>query len=254
MDVVYTVLVFVYGVIIGSFLNVCIYRIPQRTSLLFGRSYCPHCDSMIRAYDNVPVLSYLLLRGRCRVCGGPISPRYPMVEVLAGAVEVGLYRVYGIGPDFLAYTVLATLLIVVAFIDLDHRIVPNRLTLPGIVVGLVFAPFLDTVSFRESVIGLFAGGGALLALALIGHLVFKRESMGGGDIKLAAMIGAFVGWKLVLISLFFASVAGSIGGVIWIATSSEGERTIPFAPFIALGTLCALLWGERLLGLYLRTW
>ena len=252
MDIAYAVLIFVYGAIIGSFLNVCIYRVPRRESLSGTRSHCPHCDSKIRFYDNIPILSYFILRGRCRTCGRSISARYLAVESVSAVVGIGIYRAYGIGPDFFAYSLLSALLIVLASIDWEHRIVPNRLTLPGIVVGLGLSPFIDTVTFRESAVGLVLGGGTLLCVGLIGGLLFRKESMGGGDIKLAAMVGTFVGWKLVLASLFLAFALGAIAGLASLVVASRRDRTIPFAPFIAGGTVCALLWGDALIGIYLR--
>jgi len=244
--------VFLMGTLFGSFLNVVILRMPVGQSIVRPASACPECGSRVRPRDNVPILSYLLLRGRCRDCGVRISPRYVVVEVLAGILPVLLYLRYGFGREFFVYWGLAYVLLVISFIDLDHRIIPDRVTLPGIAVGLVVARLMGLTTFPDSLIGAAVGGGALYLIAVLGAAVFRKESMGGGDIKLAAMLGAFVGWQAVLLLLFVAFFLGAIAGIIAMSgKGKEWDRTIPFGPFIALGAVLATIWGDAALGWYL---
>jgi len=243
---------FIIGCIFGSFLNVVAYRAPRGRSIVHPPSACPACGARVRPWDNVPVLSFLLLRGRCRDCGARISPRYPVVELLGGAVPLLLWLRYGAGAELAILWPLSYVLIVLSVIDLDSRILPDRVTLPGIAVGLIVSPLLGMTTFVESLIGAVVGGGALLLVALLGDAVFRKESMGGGDIKLAAMLGAFLGWKLCLVLLFVAFFAGAVVGVATIAVRGrQWDRTVPFGPFIAFGAFSASLWGDALLRWYL---
>src|SRR5215470_5136518 len=203
------VIVFVFGAAIGSFLNVCIVRIPKGQSITTPPSHCPNCQAPIRGYDNIPLLSYLCLRGRCRACSARISPRYFFVELLTGALTVVLFLRFGVMPAFLLYLVFVAALIVVSFIDLELQIIPDVISLPGIAVGLV-ASFLNTPWPREhlalppapldSALGILAGGGFLFLVAWLYERFTGVEGMGGGDIKLLAMIGAFLGWAGVPLS------------------------------------------------------
>jgi leader peptidase (prepilin peptidase)/N-methyltransferase len=245
------VTLFVAGAIFGSFLNVVIYRMPRGRSIVRPPSACPECGELIRPRDNVPILSYLLLRGRCRACGVRISPRYPLVESISGVVPLLLYGAYGPGPRLAVYWPLAAVLTVLAFIDLDERIIPDRITLPGIAVGLVAAPLLGLTTFPQSLIGAVVGGGALYAIGFLGGLAFGKESMGGGDVKLAAMLGAFLGWRSTILLLFAAFLMGAVVGIGIIARKGrDTDRTVPFGPFIAAGALVAMVWGERILDWY----
>jgi leader peptidase (prepilin peptidase)/N-methyltransferase len=201
--------------------------------------------------DNIPIVSYLILRGRCRHCKAVISSRYPVVELLAGLVPVLLLWRYGLGREALVLCLLSYVLIVVSFIDLDLRIIPDRVTLPGIAVGLILAPFLGLTTFGGSLLGAVVGGGALYLIAIAGTAAFGKESMGGGDIKLAAMLGAFLGWQAVLLLLFVAFLSGAVAGAILLAVRGKDcEHAIPFGPFIAFGTLLAVVWGDALLAWY----
>jgi leader peptidase (prepilin peptidase)/N-methyltransferase len=249
---------FIFGAVIGSFLNVLIYRVPRGRSIVRPPSTCPTCGTRIRPRDNVPILAYLLLRGRCRDCGERISPRYPAVELLSGALALLVYWRFGFGWEFGTVILLAYVLVVLSFIDLDMRILPDRITLPGIAVGLVLAPLTGLTTLPSSLTGVAVGGGALFLIGLIGDAVFRKESMGGGDVKLAAMLGAFLGWRAVIVALFVAFLAGAVAGIGQMAMrrpprEADGEQwdhTLPFGPFIALGGLLAALWGETLIAWY----
>lgn len=249
------VLLFLAGSVLGSFFNVLIYRVPRGLSIVRPASSCPACGTRIRPSDNVPILGYLFLRGRCRSCGEKISPRYIVVEALAGAIPALLHARYGLGPEFYVYVALSYALLIITFVDLDHRIIPDKITLPGLAVGLVAAPLLGLTTFSGSLIGAAIGGGALYLIAVLGTLVFRKESMGGGDIKLAAMLGAFLGWQAVVILLFLAFLVGAVAGVITVS-SKDGrwDSAIPFGPFIALGSILTMLWGDTLVSWYLSMW
>ncbi len=242
---------FAMGAILGSFLNVLIYRLPRGESIVRPPSACPECGRRITPRDNIPIVSYLILRGRCRHCKAVISSRYPVVELLAGLVPVLLLWRYGLGREALVLCLLSYVLIVVSFIDLDLRIIPDRVTLPGIAVGLILAPYLGLTTFGGSLLGAVVGGGALYLIAIAGTAAFGKESMGGGDIKLAAMLGAFLGWQAVLLLLFVAFLSGAVAGAILLAVRGKDcEHAIPFGPFIAFGTLLAVVWGDALLAWY----
>jgi leader peptidase (prepilin peptidase)/N-methyltransferase len=193
----------------------------------------------------------MLLRGRCRYCNARIPLRYLAIELLSGVLPVLLHARLGFGPGFFLYLPLSYVLLALSFIDLDLRILPDRVTLPGIFVGLAAAPLLGVVGFWDSLLGVLAGGGALYVIGILGELVLKKESMGGGDVKLAAMLGAFLGWKLVLVGLFVAFFAGAIAGIGALAKrTKEWDSSLPFGPFIALGAIVSLLWGEAALAWY----
>jgi len=246
-------LIFFFGCCLGSFLNVCIYRLPRNLSVVAPRSFCPHCQTPIRAYDNIPLLSYLFLGGKCRNCRAEISWRYPLVEALTGGVALSLFLKFG--PSFLFFSTLgfAAALIVIAFIDLDRRIIPDVISLPGIAVGFLLAVFGSMVTIKESLIGIAAGGGSLYLVAFVYQLLTKREGMGGGDVKLLAMIGAWLGWKAILFTLFFASLSGTfIGGGAMLIQKEGRHYAIPFGPFLAFSALAYIFFGSQLINWYLN--
>ena len=244
---------FCFGAVFGSFLNVCICRLPAGESIVHPRSRCPRCRTRIRARDNIPVISYLLLRGRCRSCGRAISPRYPLVELLMGTMLVVLVYRFDVSPTLAVSGAFVAALIVVSFIDLDHQIIPDVISLPGIGVGLVIAALGYGPPFLDSVLGTLCGGGILYAVAFGYEALTGREGMGGGDIKLLAMIGAFLGWRGVLVTLVLGSFGGAVVGVtLMIARGANTRLPIPFGPFLALGALCALFFGEQLIQWYLH--
>lgn len=244
------------GAATGSFLNVVIHRLPLKQSVVAPRSHCTKCQRVIPWYDNVPVVSWFLLRGRCRQCGEPFSFRYPMVELLTAVLLLALLAKFGlsIGLAFAFY--FACSLLVVTYIDLDHRIIPDRVTLPGIVVGLVLALLAPGAARLAAVqswaLGVLVGGGILWLVAWAYERSTGREGMGGGDIKLLAMIGAFLGWQGVLVTLLLASFIGSLVGIGWMLVRGADTRlAIPFGPFLALGALVTLFWGEQIVRWYL---
>jgi len=253
--------VFAFGAVIGSFLNVCIGRIPNDESVVSPPSHCPKCKAAIAFYDNIPLFSYLWLRGQCRACHEPISPRYFFVELLTGLLAVALFSRFGLSYTFIVSFVFTAALIVISFIDLDVRIVPDVISLPGIIVGLVcsvlgyflFADAFDLIPTPlSSLIGIVIGGGFLLATAWIYEKVTGVDGMGGGDIKLLAMIGAFLGWPSIPVTLFIASVLGSVIGVgLMVATGAGRRLALPFAPFLCAGALIYLFYGDALISLYL---
>jgi len=255
------VVIFIIGAVVGSFLNVCIARIPSGESVVRPPSHCPECKSPIAFYDNVPLISYLVLWGHCRTCGRRISPRYFVVELLTALLTTALYYQFGLGLAFLVAFVFVAALIVISFIDLDFRIVPDVISLPGIVVGLIFSMVgrylvsdpLDLVPTPISaLIGTVAGGGFLLAVAWLYERVTGVEGMGGGDIKLLAMIGAFLGWPSIPLTLFFSSLGGSVIGVIlMLGKGVGGKYALPFAPFLCFGALLYLFLGKQLMLFYL---
>jgi len=255
------VFVFIFGAIVGSFLNVCIARIPNGESIIHPPSHCPKCKGRIPFYCNIPLLSYLFLRGRCRSCGERIAPRYFFVELLTGLFAVALYYRFGLGFEFLVGFVFVAALIAISFIDLDVRIVPDVISLPGIVLGLLvslggyfFVGPKDALipTPLSSIIGIIAGGGFLLATAWIYEKLTGVEGMGGGDIKLLAMIGAFLGWPSIPVTLFFASLVGSVVGLTCMLLTGAGRRlALPFAPFLCSGAVLFIFFGEELIQLYL---
>jgi leader peptidase (prepilin peptidase)/N-methyltransferase len=245
-------LVFVLGLIVGSFSNVCIYRVPRNESVIYPASHCPKCRAKIKPLDNIPLLSYILLKGRCRNCESKISIQYPVVEFLSGLIYLIIYLIYGLSIQSLVYIILSSALIIMAFIDLQEQIIPDIISLPGIVVGLILSFIVPYMSFINSALGALVGGGIILIIAWVGSIVFKKEAMGGGDVKLTAMIGAFLGWRYTIISLFLGFFIGALIGIILIMTKiKKREDAIPFGPFIALGSIITLLCGEKILSWYL---
>jgi leader peptidase (prepilin peptidase) / N-methyltransferase len=256
-----TLIVFLFGAIVGSFLNVCIVRLPKDESVVHPPSHCLNCDAAIAFYDNIPLISYLILRGYCRACRERISPRYFLVELLMASLAVGLYYEFGLGLAFVASFVFVAALIVISFIDLDVRIVPDVISLPGIIAGLVFSlvgrylisdPFELVPSPVSALLGVLIGGGFLLTLAWAYEAFTGVEGMGGGDVKLLAMIGAFLGWPSIPITLFFSSLGGSVIGLTAMLIKGVGRRyALPFAPFLCLGALLYLFFGKELIQFYL---
>ena len=235
------VAVSLFGLAIGSFLNVVIARVPAGRSLVRPGSACPGCSAPLTWYDNIPVLSFLMLRGRCRACGMHISWRYPVVETITAAVLVVAYVAFGPSADFLVACVLLPALVALTAIDLDHQMIPDAITLPGILIGLVINLASRRISWLDSVVGILLGGGLFLVIILV-----SRGGMGGGDLKLGAMLGAFLGWKALIVALFVAIVLGGAIGAMLLATGRRGRKDpIPFGPFLAAGGAMALFWGKQ---------
>jgi len=240
-----------FGALIGSFLNVCIYRLPRYESIAWPGSHCPACAHPIAWYDNLPLLSYMFLAGRCRHCAGRISWRYPLVEALNALGYVALLWFFGPSWSTLAYAALYSALLVVAGTDLSHKIIPNVITFPGMVLGLISSATILPLGLIDGLIGLIVGGGILWLLAWASPYLFGKEGMGGGDIKLLGMIGAFLGWKPALMTIMVGSFLGSVVGVSLIAARIiRREDYIPFGPFLVCGALVALFFGQSILDWY----
>jgi len=267
------VAVFAVGLVIGSFLNVCIVRLPRGGSIVTPPSHCPRCQSGIKFYDNIPVLSFLFLRGKCRNCGEPISWRYPLVELMNALVYVWIVNEFWLGGEAVLLMALCSSLIVITFIDLDHLIIPDVITLPGMIVGLSLAPFfmsqlgdplpfyLDRflphagpylTGFLNSLIGLILGGGPLLAIGWIWEKLRHVEAMGGGDVKLMGMVGSFLGWKGALLTIMLGAMAGSVVGLLLIVLQRHKMgKYIPFGPFLAVGAAASAFYGTDIVTWYL---
>ena len=235
----------------GSFSNVCIYRIPRDESIVYPASHCPKCHSNILPKDNIPLLSYILLRGKCRNCKNKISIQYPIVEFLTGLIYLIIYLAFGLSFQTLIYIILSSALIIIAFIDLNDQIVPDVISLPGIVIGFIVSFFVTYISVINSGLGILVGGGIILIIGIAGTIIFKKEAMGGGDVKLASMIGAFLGWRYIIISLFLGFFLGALAGIILILSKiKKREDMVPFGPFIILGSFITLLWGGQIISWY----
>ncbi|MBI5642965.1 MAG: prepilin peptidase [Deltaproteobacteria bacterium] len=245
------ILPFIFGAVVGSFLNVCIYRIPLGISVVSPPSRCPSCGTSIPFYYNVPIFGYVILRGRCASCKTPLSVKYPLVEALTGALAALLFLKYQITPALFIYFAFLSALVVVTFIDLKYQIIPDVISLPGVIIGLLLSYFLP-VGIIDSLIGILLGGGTLFGIAAAYLLLAKTEGMGGGDIKLLAMIGAFLGWKGVIVTLLLGSFMGAFIGMGYILFAGKGSRfPIPFGPFLACGALVHLFFGDALINWYI---
>ena len=266
-----------FGAMIGSFLNVCICRIPEGKSIVTPGSHCPQCGKAIRWYDNLPVISFLLLRGRCRHCRRSISVQYPLVEGITAILSLLLFIRFGPSPQYVIYFAFTAALVVITVIDLYHQIIPNGISLPGIAVGLLASWFLPNpalmdgllrglvfqaarlgvnlsnhAAFVDALLGIVLGGGSLLLVIHLYYWLRKGEGMGGGDVKLLAMVGAFLGWKAVIVTIIFSSFIGSIVGVaLMVRKGKDLKYAIPYGPFLSLGAVIALFYGEGLIVWYL---
>ena len=249
------IIVFIYGLCIGSFLNVCIFRIPESMSLIRPPSTCPRCKAKIKSYDNIPVLSYILLGGKCRTCRIPISIRYPLIELFTGIMWYLTYARFGISIDFFIYIAFISVLIVITFIDIDLQIIPDIISLPGIPLFFILALFLPNQSLMDAALkalfGVLAGGGSLLFIALSYKFITKKDGMGLGDVKLLAMIGALIGFKGVLFTIFASSALGTVIGLcVMIVTRNNMKLAIPFGPFLSAGAVIYLFFGEAIIYWY----
>ena len=241
-------LIAVLGLTVGSFLNVCIYRIPKQQSIVSPGSRCPRCGNRLAWFELIPVCSYLLLKGRCRSCRAPVPGRYLLVEVLTGAVFYLEYTRLGSSQDFLTMAFLSSIMIVAAFIDLDHRIIPNRIVLFGLVSGIVLGLISAKAGVAFMALGMTTGFGLLLLVAVI-----SRGQMGMGDVKIAAVMGVFLGWQAVLLAIFFAFSGGGLYGLFLIVFRGKSRKTaVPFGPFLALGTIITINWSAQIISWYLN--
>ncbi len=253
LSIFIAVMSFVFGACIGSFLNVVIYRMPEGQSIVSPPSHCPVCNHAIPFYFNLPIFSFLLLKGKCGFCNTHISIRYPLVELITGVLALGLFLKFGVTPAALFYFIFGAVLIATSFIDLDHQIIPDKLSLPGIIIFSTSCLFVPEMSFISVVWGVLAGGGILYLVALFYYYIRKQQGMGGGDIKLLAMIGAATGVKGAFFTLFTGSVFGTLGGVAAMALAKEFKKKgarIPFGPFLSLGAILYVFWGEPVIRWY----
>lgn len=248
-----TLLAFAFGACVGSFLNVCIHRIPYGESVIHPRSHCPHCGYMIPFFLNVPLVSWVMLRGRCRNCRAPISPRYFLVELLTAVLFLVVWNQHGIAWVTLVYWLIIAGLILGTFVDFEHMILPDRVTIGGMILGVLFSALLPELQMREtwadslkaSVIGLAAGAGSLYLVGLLGKLAFKKDAMGLGDVKLLGAVGAFFGWQAVYFTIMLSALAGTLVGVALILRrKKEWQSRIPYGPYIALAALIWMLGGS----------
>jgi leader peptidase (prepilin peptidase)/N-methyltransferase len=265
--------VFAFGLVVGSFLNVCIVRLPRGGSIVTPPSHCPRCQSGIRFYDNIPVISFLLLRGKCRKCGEPISWQYPLVELMNALFYLWIVSEFGLGGEAFLMMALCSSLIVITVIDYDHMIIPDIITLPGMLLGLSLAPFFMSplgdplpfnlgnllpntgpymTGFLNSLIGLILGGFPLLAIGWIWEKLRHVEAMGGGDVKLMGMVGSFLGWKGALLTIMLGALTGSVAGALLIVLKRHKmEKLIPFGPFLAVGAVASAFFGPDIISWYL---
>lgn len=243
---------FMFGACIGSFLNVCIYRIPKGKSIIFPGSSCPNCKKSIPFYLNIPILSYLILRGKCSNCHTGIGIRYPAVELITALFALATVSRFNITLETLFWFAFIAILIIITFIDIDLQIIPDILSIPGIFIFAFSAAVVPGMTLWDTLLGILAGGGSLYLVAITYYLIRKEEGMGGGDIKLLAMIGAATGWKGVVFTIFTASLTGSIaGGVIMLITRSVNARLrIPFGPYLSVGAVIYIFWGNLLIHWY----
>jgi leader peptidase (prepilin peptidase) / N-methyltransferase len=257
-----------FGLVIGSFLNVCIYRLPRRESIVFPGSRCPKCGKAVRPYDNIPILSYLLLGGKCRFCRQPISAQYPLVEFLAGLSFYACAAIWGLTSPAFVNSLFLSLIIVLVFTDYHHQILPNALTFPGLILGLVLCPFQSPAFFRDplayslaelisssdaeallpwvaSFVGAVAGAGMPYLVAVVYQRIRKRRGLGMGDVKMLAMVGAFLGWRGAFLTIFAGSFLGSVAGILLIFFGGRTlQSKLPFGTFLGVAAAAALLFGH----------
>jgi leader peptidase (prepilin peptidase)/N-methyltransferase len=248
--------VFFFGAIVGSFLNVCIYRLPLGKSIVTPPSSCPKCGKRIKWYDNIPIFGWLMLGGKCRFCKNPISIRYPLIELLTGLLSLATLIYLGsITAYLLIFCFFIAPMIVVTFIDLDYQLIPDIITVPGTIIGFLIhiALFPDMLSYKifNSVAGIVVGGGFLFVVGWLFLIIKKQEGLGGGDVKLMAMIGAFFGWKAALFTIIVSALIGSVVGVTYILISKKDmQLAIPFGPFIVAAAFLYFFFGQQIMYWY----
>jgi leader peptidase (prepilin peptidase)/N-methyltransferase len=253
VQVIWSITALILGLAVGSFLNVCIYRLPRSESIVYPGSRCPACGTPLKWYHNIPVASFVALRGRCAFCGSSISLAYPLVELCMGVLSLALFVRYGPTLTFVSFFLFVAALLAVAFIDLRTRIIPDVISLPGLVLGFLSSLVRDDITLWQSLIGLLAGGGCLFLVSWGYYLLTKREGMGMGDVKLMAMIGAFLGWQAIIFVILSSSFLGAVTGTFLMLKKREDSKlAIPFGPFLSLGALLYLFQGPALVDWYLN--
>ena len=236
--------VFCFGLVVGSFANVCIHRLPRKESVVVPGSHCPACSAAVRPLDNIPVISYIVLGGKCRDCATRISPIYSVIETVTAVLLLAGFFKFGLSFDFMVYAAVAPALVIITAIDIEHQIIPDVITLPGIALGLAVGTY--TIGYTDSLLGFFVGGGLFYLLA-----VLSNGGMGGGDIKYISAAGALLGWQKVLLVIFIGALLGSVVGVFQITVQKKSRKSlIPFGPFLATSTLITLFYGNSLIRLY----
>jgi leader peptidase (prepilin peptidase) / N-methyltransferase len=255
IDIFIGIFIFLAGLLFGSFLNVVIYRVPNRLSLIKPNSMCPSCGKSIKPYDLIPVISYLLLGGKCRYCRSRISFRYTLVELLTAVISVLLYAKYGFSFEFLLYLSLMYIFIPCFFIDLEHMIIPNGLIITGLCIFTLASAYnliFEKIVMLDNLYGGLAGGGILLLIYIIGFLIYRKEALGFGDVKLFFMAGLFLGLKYSVISFLFSIFIGAAAGIIFMLVTKKGSRTeIPFGPFLVFGGTLSMFIGDIVYNWYM---
>ena len=256
MGIIVGVLIFIIGLVIGSFLNVCILRIPENKTIVSFPSSCPECGTRLKPADLVPVFSYAFLRGKCRYCKGRISAIYPSIELLTAVLFLLLYIKFSLSADLLVYAALVSLLIVISMIDLKYLMIPNGLIIAGLVVGavkLILAIFTPLFGYwLDYVIGFFAGGLPLLLIAMFCMYILKKEAVGGGDVKLMAFAGLVIGWKLTIAAYIIGIFLGAVIGIVLMAGKRKSRKDeIPFGPFLSAGIIISIFFGNNMINWYL---
>jgi len=247
------IFVFCAGLCVGSFINVCIYRLPLKISVISPGSFCPSCKNKLKWYHNIPVLSYIFLKGKCGYCDEPVSARYIFIEILCGFIFLLNFQYFGLGFESVSYVVFELLLVVVIFVDLKYMIIPDEISIGGIFAGFLSSFVRNDLNWTDSLLGILIGGGILLLIIKGYYLLTKKEGMGGGDVKLLAMIGAFLGYKSVFFVIFFSSMLGTAVGVPLILLKSKGkEYAIPFGPFLSVAAVIYLYFGQLIINWYLK--
>lgn len=250
-------LIFIFGSIVGSFLNVCIYRMPREESIIVPGSRCALCKKPIPWYDNIPLISYILLKGKCRFCSQKIAPRYFLVELITAIIFASLFARFDFNYMFLVYAILSSMLIVITFIDLEFQIIPDSISLGGIVLGIIFSAVLPglqhAVNWKEalfnSFLGILIGGGLVYLAGILGKAAFKKDSMGGGDVKFLAMLGAFLGWKIAIIIFFLAPFFGLPAALY--TKFVKKQDIIPYGPYISMAGIAVIFWGDKILKMFI---
>lgn len=252
MNLLIYAFLFILGSVIGSFLNVCIYRIPRNISIVFPSSFCPKCEKKIPPYYNIPIFGYLILGGKCKFCNEKISLRYPFVEILAGFFLLVSFIKWSF-PENIIYFIFLSALIVITFIDIDFQIIPDRISLTGILLGYLISVFIFKRGYLNPLLGILVGGGIFYTVGTVYEMVTKREGLGGGDVKLMAMFGAFLGPKSVPFIILISSLTGTILGLYLIFFKKKDTKfAIPFGPFLCLGAIIYIFWGDSIIGWYLN--
>ncbi len=252
MDTLYFIYSFIFGALVGSFLNVVIYRLPDKNqSVAFPASHCPKCGTNLRWYENIPIFSYIALRGKCKTCKVGISLQYPTVELCMALLSLALYNKFGLSFALFFYFLFLAALLVIIFIDIHLQIIPDKISLPGIIIGFVGSFCNPFVTWQQAGLGILLGGGVLYGVAWVYLLVTSRDGMGLGDVKLLAMIGAFLGWNCLLYVIFFSSLTGSVVGIAAMFRQKKGGKTkIPYGPFLALAAMSWLFFQEAILSVW----